>query len=55
MTHHPRSDLPTAPPSELGSGSPVDTNPPNLALLIEGKGDLTGQVRKRMGTVNRQP
>ena len=45
LTHHPRSDLPTAPPSELGSGSPVDTNPPNLALLIEGKGgfDRSGE------------
>ena len=45
LTHHPRSDGPTAPPSELGSSGPVETNAPNPALLKEGKAgfDLSGE------------
>ena len=37
LTHHPRSDMPTAPLSEVWSGSPVDTDSPNPALLKAGK------------------
>ena len=55
LNHHPRSDVPTAPPSELWSGNPMDTDSPNPPLSREGKGDLTGQVRKPKGPVNRQP
>ena len=37
LTHHPRSDMPDSPPSELWSGSPVDTDPPNPTSVIVGK------------------
>ena len=36
LTHHPRSDMPNAPPSELWSGSPLDTDSPNPALVKVG-------------------
>ena len=40
LTHHPRSDMPASPPSELLSGSTVDTDPPNSAFLKGGHGGI---------------
>ena len=51
LTHHPRSDMPPAPPSELWSGSPVDTDPADPALSKAGKDgiDLPSEETKGDG------
>jgi len=55
LTHHPRSGMPTAPPSEVRSGSPVDTDFPNPALLKVGKEEYDRPSEETEGDGDRQP
>ena len=49
LTHHPRSDMPTAPPSELRSGSSVDTDPPIPAVLKVGMEGFNRPIEETEG------
>ena len=55
LTHHPRSDMPSTPPSELGSGSAVNSGPPKSDLLRAGKERVNRSSEKTGEDGDRQP